>query len=316
MTSWVASQKNMRTELVKLIDETELNAIVMDIKDYSGKIVFKISSPKLKAYGSEEIRVRDLKEFIEELHRKNIYVIARIAVFQDAYFVNYRPDLAVKNKNREKIWKDRKGISWIDPGSREYWDYIILLAKEARSLGFDEVNFDYIRYPSDGDMVNIYYPLSSTTSKSIVLESFFSYLSDNLKSTGITTSADLFGMVTTSDNDMGIGQVLEKALPYFDYISPMVYPSHYPLNFVGFKDPEAHPYEIINFSLKSAIERAVRASTSPEKIRPWLQDFGLRQVYGSKEVRAQIKAVNDLGLTSWMLWSASNKYSKGALESR
>ena len=124
MTSWVASQKSLREELVRLIDQTELNSIVIDIKDYSGKIVFKIKSPELKQYGSEEVRVRDLREFIEELHQKGIYVIGRIAVFQDAYFVKYRPDLAVKNKSGSSVWKDRKGISWIDPASQEYWDYM------------------------------------------------------------------------------------------------------------------------------------------------------------------------------------------------
>lgn len=313
MTSWVASQKSLREELVRLIDQTELNSIVIDIKDYSGKIVFKIKSPELKQYGSEEVRVRDLREFIEELHQKGIYVIGRIAVFQDAYFVKYRPDLAVKNKSGSSVWKDRKGISWIDPASQEYWDYIVLLSKEARDVGFDEINFDYIRFPSDGDMSDISYPWSSSTPKTVVLENFFKYLSESLLDSGLTTSADLFGMVTTAQNDMGIGQILEKALPYFDYISPMVYPSHYPPNFEGFKNPEAHPYEIVNLSLKRAVERAIVASSSPEKIRPWLQDFGLKMTYGPNEVRAQIKAVNDLGLSSWMLWSASNRYTKDAL---
>ena len=187
------------------------------------------------------------------------------------------------------------------------------MSKEARDFGFDEINFDYIRFPSDGDMSDISYPWSSSTPKTVVLENFFKYLSESLLDSGLTTSADLFGMVTTAQNDMGIGQILEKALPYFDYISPMVYPSHYPPNFEGFKNPEAHPYEIVNLSLKRAVERAIVASSSPEKIRPWLQDFGLKMTYGPNEVRAQIKAVNDLGLSSWMLWSASNRYTKDAL---
>ncbi len=152
--------------------------------------------------------------------------------------------------------------------------------------------------------------MSSSTPKFEVMESFFRYLKENLSETGLKTSADLFGMTTTSYDDMGIGQVLEKALPYFDYISPMVYPSHYPPGFQGFKDPEAHPYEMISFTLKSALDRTIKASSTPEKIRPWLQDFGLRVSYSSKDVRAQIKAVNDLGLSSWMVWSPSNKYSK------
>jgi len=335
ITSWTASAPKYRDPLVKLIDETELNSIVIDIKDYTGKIVFPVTSPELKAYGSEEVRVRDMQEFIESLHLKGIYVMGRIAVFQDAYFVKFRPDLAVKNKAGDATWKDRKGISWIDAGAEEYWDYTILLAREARKIGFDEINFDYIRFPSDGNMKDISYPLSSTTPKSVVLENFFAYTHQHLLENDGTAyadeahvlprlkiSADLFGMVTTAQDDMGIGQVLEKALPYFDYIDPMVYPSHYPKTFEGFKEPEAHPYEVVSVAMKSGVKRAeALASTTGQslveyknKLRPWLQDFGLRQTYGPAEVRAQIKATNDAGLASWILWSASNRYTRGALE--
>ena len=224
----------------------------------------------------------------------------------------------MKNKIGTMTWKDRKGISWIDPGSREYWDYIILLAEESRKIGFDEINFDYIRFPSDGNMRDISYPHSSSTPKAVVLKQFFEYLHNGLIDSGLTISADLFGMTTTATDDMGIGQILENALPYFDYVMPMVYPSHYPATFEGFADPEKHPYEVVHFAMEGAIERAeVLASTtgmSVAALRPWLQDFGLKMTYGSAEVRAQIKAVNDLGLTSWVLWSPSNKYTKSALQ--
>lgn len=326
MTSWTASNPKLRDGLVKLIEDTELNTLVIDIKDYSGKIVFPIQNEDLKSYGSEEIRISDLRDFVESLHKKNIYVIGRIAVFQDAYFVKHRPDLAVKNKAGTTVWKDRKGISWIDVGAEEYWRYIVLLAKESRKIGFDEINFDYIRFPSDGNMQDISYPYSSTTPKTRVLENFFQYLKTELSQTGLTTSADLFGMVTTAKDDMGIGQFLETALPYFDYISPMVYPSHYPPTFQGFANPEAHPYEVVHYAMQSGVQRAnelasttfALASTTPiidykNKLRPWLQDFGLKMKYGPEEVKAQIKATNDVGLTSWILWSASNKYTQKTL---
>jgi hypothetical protein len=340
MTSWTASDHSLRGALEKLVSDTELNTVVIDIKDYSGKITFPIEdNPTLKAFGSEEVRVKDMTSFLEELHKNGIYVIARIAVFQDAYFVKYRPDLAVKTKDGSAVWKDRKGISWIDPGSKEYWNYIVMLAKEARKIGFDEINFDYIRFPSDGDMQNISYPFSSTTPKHIIMRNFFQYLHDNLIGQTATTttsstnpnsiqgqpldngnklkiSADMFGMVTSAKDDMGIGQVLEDALPYFDYIMPMVYPSHYPPTFEGFKDPEAHPYDVVHFALTEGVKRANLASTTPNKIRPWLQDFGLKMTYGTTEVKAQIQATNDVGLNSWMLWSASNKYTAGALNER
>lgn len=325
MTSWVASNKPLREGLVKIVDETEINTVVIDIKDYSGKIVFKVSSPELKKFGSEEVRVNDLQDFIEVLHKKGIYVVGRVAVFQDAYFVKHRPDLAVKTKNGLSVWKDRKGISWIDSGSREYWDYIILVAKESHKLGFDEINFDYIRFPSDGNMQDISFPFSSTTPKATVMKNFFAYLHNKIETdpelSKLKTSADLFGMVTNTYDDMGIGQVLENALPYFDYIMPMVYPSHYPPNFQGYKEPESFPYEIINFAMQEAVVRSETFASSTgqskieykNKMRPWLQDFGLRVKYGPEEVRAQIKATNDLGLTSWILWSPSNKYTVSAL---
>ncbi|MBI4155741.1 MAG: hypothetical protein HY507_00730 [Candidatus Zambryskibacteria bacterium] len=350
MTSWTAGSKKLRDALIKLIDETELNTVVIDIKDYTGRIAFPITNPELKAYGSEEVHINDLRDFIESLHKKGIYIIGRIAVFQDAYFVKYRPDLAVKNKAGTAVWKDKKGISWIDPGSREYWDYIVLLSKEARRIGFDEINFDYIRFPSDGNMQDISYRWSSTTPKALVLKEFFSYLHNNLVEVNINNdskiseptlsvgsptasrvgadhrlriSADLFGMTTTAENDMGIGQVFENTLPYFDYVSPMVYPSHYPPTFEGLKDPEAYPYEVVHSTMQSAVTRTEAfASTTGQsltdyknKLRPWLQDFGLRMDYGPAEVRAQIKAINDLGLSSWLLWSSANKYTRDALES-
>ena len=325
MTSWVAGTPSLRSKLVKIADDTEINTVVIDIKDYSGKIVFPVDNPEFKAFGSEEIRVSDMRDFIESLHKKGIYVVGRIAVFQDAYFVKHRPDLAVKNKAGTAVWKDRKGISWIDPGSREYWGYIKLVVIESRKIGFDEINFDYIRFPSDGDMTDISYPWSSTTPKAEVLKDFFAYLHDEFVvnhplgegDKRMKISADLFGMVTTAKDDMGIGQLLENALPYFDYIMPMVYPSHYPPTFQGYKNPEAYPYEVVKYAMGEAVKRSeLLASTTGQTVadlRPWLQDFGLKMTYGSSEVRAQIKATNDVGLDSWVLWSPSNKYTTNAL---
>lgn len=319
MTSWIASGQSLRSGLVKLIDETEINSVVIDIKDYTGKIVFPImDNPELKAFGSEEVRIRDLQNFVEELHKKGVYVIARIAVFQDEYFVKYRPDLAVKTKDGSQVWKDRKGISWIDAGSKEYWDYIVLLSKEVRKIGFDEINFDYIRFPSDGNMTDISFPFSSTTPKHLIMKDFFAYLDKELEGTGLTTSADLFGMVTTASDDMGIGQLLEDALPHFDYIMPMVYPSHYPATFQGYKNPADYPYEVVKFAMQGAVDRAeAYASTTGKTVaemRPWLQDFNLGATYDSAKILAQIKATYDVGLDSWILWSPSNKYTRGALK--
>mgnify|MGYP003394178672 CR=1 FL=1 len=311
MSSWVAGTSRIREPLVQLIEDTELNAIVIDIKDYTGRISFNPEDPTLMAIGSGENRISDVKEFIQSLHEKNIYVIGRIAVFQDPYFVKLHPEASVKKESdKTTAWKDYKGISWMDAGSKEVWEYTVEIGNEAYRVGFDELNFDYIRFPSDGNMRDIYYPHSDGKNKSEVLEEFFSYLHDAFGPKKIPISADLFGMTTTNTDDLNIGQVLEKALPYFDFIAPMVYPSHYPPGFMGFKNPAAKPYEVVFHSMEKAAERA---STTPLKLRPWLQDFDLGATYTADMVRAQMKATYDAGLTSWMLWDASNRYTKDAL---
>ncbi|MDD5032569.1 MAG: putative glycoside hydrolase [Candidatus Pacebacteria bacterium] len=314
MTSWVAGTTDWRESLVELIDSTELNSIVIDVKDYSGHLSFEPTDPVLKEIGSAEKRIPDVKEFINELHQKNIYVIARISVFQDPFMVKARPDLAVK-KNNGSVWKDYKGITWIDPASKEYWDYIIRISKECEKSGFDELNFDYIRFPSDGNMKDISYDFwDEKTPKAEVMKNFYKYLSGGLKEIDITLSADLFGMTTWNEDDLNIGQVLGDAGQYFDYVAPMVYPSHYPATFQGYKNPAAHPYEIVYSAMVRGSEKLLAASTTPSKLRPWLQDFDLGADYGITEVRAQKKAVYDAGLTSWMLWAPSNKYTEGALD--
>lgn len=310
MTSYVVGNLARREALLLLLEKTELNAAVIDIKDYSGTIAFPVEDSLLVKVGASENRIPDIREFIETLHERGVYVIGRISVFQDPKFAAYRPDLAVLRASDSVVWRDRKGLSWIDVGAREAWDYTVALSKESYSLGFDELNFDYVRFPSDGDMNDIMYPWSGTRVKSEVLGEFFAYLASELKPTGATISADLFGMTTTNKDDLNIGQVLEVALRYFDFVAPMVYPSHYPQNFLGMPNPAAEPYRIIKYSLDRAWERA---STTPEKIRPWLQDFNLGAIYTAEMVRAEMQAVYDAGFTSWMLWNPSNRYTQDAL---
>lgn len=313
MTSWVAGTLDWRNRLVKLIEETELNAIVIDIKDYTGRISFEVEDPLLVKYEAVEKRIPDIKDFIEELHKKNIYVIGRISVFQDPHLVKARPDLAVKRASDGAVWKDYKGISWLDAGSKEVWDYILALAKESHAIGFDEINFDYIRFPSDGNMKDISFPFSNGKAKPDVIKSFFAHVHKEMEKTGAVTSADLFGMTTTNTDDLNIGQLFENALPYFDYIAPMTYPSHYPAGFNGHKDPNKAPYEIVKFAIDAAVLRAKNASTSPLKIRPWVQDFDYPVDYTAADVLAQEKAIYDAGLTSWMLWDPANRYTREAL---
>lgn len=352
LTACAAGTPSLRDAVVSLVETTELNAIVIDIKDYSGKISFAPEASELsQAWNDASCGARDMREFIKALHGKGIYVIGRITVFQDPYYSAKHPELAVKRASDGGVWKDHKGLSFIDAGARAYWDYIITLAAESYNLGFDELNFDYVRYPSDGNMKDIAFTHSAGKSKQENLESFFKYLHDALaeadryenvihEHTGRDTaipylSVDLFGMTTSNTDDLSIGQVQERAAPYFDFIAPMVYPSHYPKGFHGLGNPNQHVYEVIHYAMQEGARR-MAADTTPvegflherigtstpalyrkpaysiQKLRPWLQDFDYGGQYGVSEVRAQIKATYDVGLTSWMIWDPANRYTRDA----
>lgn len=318
MSSWVAGTPSIRDRLVKLIDDTELNAVVIDIKDYTGRISFATDNPLLQATGAPEKRIPDIEDFIGLLHRKEIYVIGRIATFQDPFLTLKRPDLAVKRASDGAVWGDYKKARWLDPASRETWDYIVTIAQESEKRGFDELNFDYIRFPSDGNMRDISYPFFDQTklTKADSLKEFFAYLREKLGPLDVPLSADFFGMTATNNDDLNIGQLWENGLIYFDYVAPMVYPSHYPPGFMGYKNPALYPYEIVKHSLEEGLRRAKLVNQPASKIRPWLQDFDLGAPYTAEVIRKEKQAVADAGLTSWMMWNAGNQYTKEALDNQ
>ncbi len=328
MSACYASMPSLRSKLVKLVEETELNALVIDVKDYTGTVSFDTGNSQIDSIGGVGCKVGDMAEFLAELHSKDIYTIARVTVFQDPQYTKHYPELAVKKKSNGAVWKDRKGLSFVDVGAKPFWDYIIAVATSSYAVGFDEINFDYIRFPSDGDMKDIMFTYAGDMPKKEALRKFFEYLDTHMSAQNITTSADLFGMTTTNTDDLNIGQVLEPALVNFDYVAPMVYPSHYPPMFNGWKDPNKVPYEIIKYSMDSAVARANAlraeiASTTPDstllkrigshQLRTWIQDFDYPVPYTPQMVRTQIQATYDSGLTSWMLWDPANTYTKEAL---
>lgn len=341
MSQCVVGTPSFRDSLVKFIEETELNSVVIDIRDYTGKIAFPTNNPALEDMESDECGARDMKAFLETLHAKGIYVIGRITVFQNPFYASLHPQEAVQKKSGG-VWKDRKGLAFVDVGSKPYWNTVVELGKESYAIGFDELNFDYIRFPSDGNMAEADYMWSRGKTKAEALEEFYKYLSDALRPTGAVLSADLFGYVTVHEDDLGIGQILERGLPYFDYIYPMTYPSHYNSGFAGIKNVNGDVYGVIYHSLAPAELRANAttttlasfaftpiASTSPAspetssrggpqlyrkpsypgKIVPWLQDFDYPVDYTPAMVAAQIKAAADAGIDSYIFWDAGNKYS-------
>ena len=298
LTSWTAGESKKMAHFLELIKETELNAVVIDIKEVDGKVIFDIIVP-------------NLKEIIEKLHQENIYVIARIVVFKDMALPKIKPELALKN-HWGGLWRDWRNKTWLDPASREVWDYHVEIAKRAIQIGFDEINFDYVRFPSDGNISQIVYPIrDEAVPKSEVMRQFFEYISEQLKPTNAFLSIDLFGLTMVREDDMNIGQILEDAVPYFDFICPMVYPSHYSDGYEGFSNPAAHPYEIIKMNLERGKERIGSAEA---KLRPWLQDFDMGAIYDKRMIELQKQAVYDTDSYGWLLWNPSNRYTEEALE--
>ncbi|MEK7546670.1 MAG: putative glycoside hydrolase [Patescibacteria group bacterium] len=343
ITGWSAGSYNKMTYLINLVESRGLNAVVIDIKDYSGYVSYATDVPEVKASGAEgELRILKPNELIKRLHDKNIYVIGRVTVFQDPILAKAHPEWALQNKNTGKTWKDRNGIAWLDAAAKPVWDYAINIAKDGLGRGFDEINFDYIRFASDGDLSAIEYPFwDKKTPRHLIIKKFFAYLRENLYEAKL--SADLFGLATIDTwDDLGIGQVLEDAYKYFDYVCPMVYPSHYAAGFMGYKNPANYPYEVVKYSMEIALKRLLgnyamtNASTTGNasdtiqnssgtiqvaqpvefraKLRPWLQAFDLGAVYTSEMIQKQIRATEEALASSsaqyggWLLWDPANNY--------
>jgi len=315
MTAATAMTPAKREVLIDLIDRTELNSVVIDIRDDFGRIAYPTHTPELKAHEAEKIYISDIQNLIQELHRKKIYVIARQFVFQDRALVETRPDLAVQ-KVGGGIWKDHKGVSWIEAGAKEAWDYNVMLARDAYETGFDEIQLDYIRFPSDGNMALAtyrYYDAAKET-KADVMAKFFAFVDDELRAKGIPISADLFGFAYWDrDNDLTIGQRIRDAAPHFTALSPMTYPSHYPRGTLDFQNPSDHPYEIITETLKRGATIMKEWPEVKYATRPWIQDFDIGADYTAKLIQDEMRAVVDNGGSGWLLWNARNVYTEDAL---
>lgn len=311
LTANTAGSSLRRKELVRFIKNSRLNAVVIDVKDSTGRVFFKTRVSLAEKIGSEKLLVApDMGEFIQELKKNNIYTIARIAVFQDPFFAEKVHSVAVKDKNGG-IWRDRKGLAWVDPSSPLVWKYNIDIARSAMLLGFDELNFDYIRFPTDGKIQDILYPAfdEKKEKKTEVIAQFFQYIERNFSHSPVYISVDLFGITLWRSDGVEIGQRYQDAAPYVDYISPMVYPSHYPDGFEGYQNPAEYPYEIV---YKSLIKSKSFMEGKKAKMRPWLQDFDLGAEYDSKKINAQIRATDDAGAHGWTFWNASNRYTEEA----
>lgn len=313
LSSWGASSASLRRGVLDLARTSEVNAVVIDIKDYSGRVALHTDDPVITETGSPQNRIPDLSQLLDMLGKEGIYRIGRVAVFQDPYMAKARPSWVLKRTDTGEAWTDRNGLAFLDPQHPEVRKYIIAIAKAGFAQGYDEINFDYIRYPSDGNLKILDYGLQPGQTRVDTIESFFKELHAAMTESGIRTSADLFGMTTTNRDDLGIGQVLERALPYFDAIAPMVYPSHYPKGFLGYENPAEYPYEIVRYAMQSAVTRAKAAGYDERHIRAWIQDFNLGATYTADMVKEQLIASEELGI-GWMVWDPANTYTAAAYD--
>lgn len=288
--------------------------MVIDIKDDQGTLTYRSSVPLAVELGQSRFKVQNIRELLSLLYAHRIYPIARLVVFKDNVLPRRYPELAVQDE-RGRVWQDKKGLTWTDPYNRRVWEYNVELAKEAAALGFREIQFDYVRFPDVPRNTTLIFPAQDGRSKVEVIQGFLRYARQELRPYGVKVTADIFGLVTTAQDDMGIGQRLEELAEVVDYLHPMVYPSHYAPGEYGLADPDAVPYTTVKLSLSDALHR-LSGRPGSARIIPWLQDFSLYHVYGPAEVRAQIKAAQELGLNEWFLWNPRNEYTVTALQPR
>ncbi|MDR0977762.1 MAG: putative glycoside hydrolase [Endomicrobium sp.] len=311
LSSWVSGSEKHRKAVLELLEKTELNTAVIDIKEYEGQVYIKGIKEVDIIYKAYVAAIPDLEKYISYLKERGVYTIARIVVFRDNNIPRKKPMLAVKNPDGT-IWTDRKGITWLDPYNKEAWDYNLKIAERAADIGFDEIQFDYIRFPSDGHTKNCRYSQPHSADNALkALTGFLKEARRRLTSKGVKISIDVFGLTTTARDDMGIGQKIVEMTEYVDYVSPMVYPSHYAKGTYGISDPNKEPYKVVYNSIDGALKRI-----PAEKLRPWLQDFSLGYKYGKNEVQAQMQACYDNKIGNWLLWSPRCIYTRQALKNK
>ncbi len=313
LTSLGIASRVLREAVLEIVDHTEINALVIDVKGDRGFVAFPSTTSLAIVIGAERSpTIASLRELTDSLHAKGIYCIARIVVFKDDVLARARPDLAVKTQSGY-LWLDREHLAWTDPFLREVWEYNVSLAVEAARGGFDEIQFDYVRFP---DAPGLLFSHGSDAEHRVAsISGFLELAQQRLAPYNVFLAADIFGYVCWNLDDTGIGQTLAGMLPHVDYLSPMLYPSGFQFGIPGYRDPVAHPSEVVLQSLRRALERT---RASPARFRPWLQafhDYAFdRRAFEGPEIRAQISAAEQGGSNGWMLWNPRNVYSSAGLE--
>jgi hypothetical protein len=306
VTMALASLDGKMAEYLELVDEG-MNALELDVKDENGEIGFVPSSvPLARAVGAAKPYYKP-RQVARLAHAKGVYLIGRVVVFEDPVLAAARPALAIKNPDGS-VWRNHAGLGWTNPYDKRVWDYNVSIGAAAARAGFDEIQFDYVRFPTDGDLDAIVYPGKTATPPGWVIAEFVHYAATRLKPLGVRVSTDVFGLSAT--RNMGIGQIPRRISKYVDSMYPMVYPSHYGPGEYGLEDPNAAPGQTVEWSL-SHFRRELEQSKA--LLIPWLQDFSYGRTYGLADVMAQIEAARLMGARGYLLWNPLGVYTPGTL---
>ncbi|KIL36938.1 GTP-binding protein [Cohnella kolymensis] len=317
VTAYSAGGSRMAS-LIDLLDKTELNSMVIDIKDDEGYITYKTDNEKLKQLGHPQPFIKDIGKTMATLEQHKIYPIARIVVFKDSILAKKRPDLSFVTKNGS-VWQNGGGDRFVNPYRTEVWDYNIEIAKEAAKLGFKEIQFDYVRFPEGFEKKASSLKFTKNEQSRVdIVSAFVEQAKKELSPLGVRVSVDIFGYAASVPAAEGIGQDFVKISKGVDVICPMIYPSHYSTGWFKQKDPDRAPYATIKGAMDDTHKKLTPLGEEKPIIRPWIQDFtaswlgkGHYTKYGAAQVQAQIKALNDSGVQEYLLWSAGNKYTPG-----
>jgi len=306
LTFWGASNNSKTLKnILNLIDKTEVNAVVMDVKNEYGSTSFLTSFKEANKYGAHKKRTnRNIQKFMKTMKERGVYTIARIVVFKDEIQASNNPQYAVKNAKGD-IWRNHDKMAWVDPFDKRSWLYTIKIAQEAAKVGFDEINFDYIRFPAKEGLQ--FSKKNTQTNRIKAINGFLDLTQKKLRKYGVFISVDTYGNICWAKDDTGIGQTIESLSKHADYLCPMLYPSGFASGSFYLKYPSKHPYIVIYRSLKH-LENTIDS----KKLRPWLQYFRdyskTRQHYRKFEINEQIRATQDTNTSGWMMWSPSSKY--------
>lgn len=320
VTGQNAGSKEGFASVLDMIEQTDLNTVVIDVKDDLGKITYRSNINSRFNIQSEADYIRDVASLIQELHDKGIYCVARIVTFKDPLLANSKPEWSLHNADGT-VYHDSQNVAWVNPYCTDVWEYIYAISESAAAVGFDEIQYDYIRFSTGSGMENVDYGEKARfVAKTDAINQFLSGAYMRLAPKGVYVSADVFGTVITSESDGElIGQNFIEMSQYCDYICPMIYPSHFASGTYGIDDPDANPHDTVYAVMNDAMEQYADAMNKDSevklaKLRPWIQAFSASWLekyveYEGRHVRSQVRALNDLGMNDWYAWNAACNYS-------